>query len=393
MTNSLEITEVLNKESKHEFIQFPVRLYKNNKHWVQPLTSDIEKVFDTEKNKTFSHGECSRYIVKDNNKQTVARFAVFVNNKTSKLYDQTTGGMGFFECIKDKHIAFAIFDFCKQWLEKRDCKAMDGPINFGERNQWWGLLVDGENTPNYAMPYNFKYYQDFFEDYGFKTFFKQYSYITKIDPNNLNKIIIWKSERLKKNPDYSIKHFQKSNLNKFLLDFIKIYNEAWAKDIPGVDGISEKQATALFKELEPIIEEKLMWFAYHKEEPIGFFLMMPDLNDILQHLNGKINLYGKLRFLYYKYIQRNKKAMGIIFGVSPKFQAKGIEAAMIYNFAEEVKTNKSSFQELEMSWVGDFNPRMMHLMEYINAKINKTHITYRYIFDRKAEFKRSPIIK
>lgn len=392
MSYTLEIIEVKNDVEKKEFLQLPVRLYKDNKHWVQPLNSDIEKVFDKEKNKTFLHGDCCRYIVVNTDKETIARFAVFVNHKTSKLYDQVTGGMGFFECIDNKDIAFQIFDFCKSWLQNKGCEAMDGPINFGERNQWWGLLVDGENTPNYAMPYNFKYYQAFFEEYGFKTFFEQYSYLANIDSDHLNKIIIWKSERLKRNPDYDIRHFEKSKIDSYIDDFVKVYNEAWSKDIPGVDGISKRQATDLFKELEPIIEEKLIWFAYHKDEPIGFFVMMPDLNEILKHLKGEINLYGKMRFLYYKYIQRNKKAMGIIFGVTPQFQAKGIEAVMIHEFSKEALLKKFPFRVLEMSWVGDFNPRMMHLMEYINAKVNKTHITYRYIFDRTLEFKRSEII-
>jgi hypothetical protein len=121
--------------------------------------------------------------------------------------------------------------------------------------------------------------------------------------------------------------------------------------------------------------------------------MIQDLNEYLQHLNGKITLYGKLRFLYYKYLQKNKNAIGLIFGVVPEFQKRGIEAAMIYEFSKSGLNKQFPFKTLEMNWIGDFNPRMSHLMEHIGAKLYKTHHTYRFLFDKSKEFKRSAIIR
>ncbi|WP_321318968.1 hypothetical protein [Labilibaculum sp.] len=363
------------------------------KNWIRPLDSDIEKVFDPKQNKMFAHGECIRWILQDQNKQTIGRVAAFIDHKVKNLTEQPTGGMGFFECINNKKAAFTLFDTCKNWLKDRQIEAMDGPINFGERHQWWGLHVDGDHKPVYCMPYHFKYYQDFFDSYGFQIYFKQYTYRTKFALESLSEIIKWKAQRLLNNCEYQVIHFNRKNSDKLIKDFVYIYNEAWVKEIPGIEGISEQQTQDLFNTLKPIMHKKLMWFAYYKEEPIGFFIMVPDLNELLQHINGKMNLYAKLRFIYYKHLQKNKNALGLIFGVVPEFQKRGIEAAMIYEFSRSGFDPNFPFSNLEMNWIGDFNPRMSHLMEHIGAKIYKTHHTYRKLFDETKEFKRSLIIK
>src|SRR5690606_14418537 len=133
----------------------------------------IEGIFDPEVNKYFRHGVCTRWILVNDKKETIGRVAAFINKKTAKATDYVTGGMGFFECVDDREAAFKLFDTCKSWLEEQGMEAMDGPINVGERHNWWGLLVDGFIDPNYCMPYNFHYYKKLFEAYGFKVYFEQ----------------------------------------------------------------------------------------------------------------------------------------------------------------------------------------------------------------------------
>ncbi|MFA8433999.1 MAG: hypothetical protein ACEPOZ_05735 [Marinifilaceae bacterium] len=393
MNTIFDIQEVKSPQTQEEFLRLPAKLYKGDKNWIHPLKEDIQNIFDPTKNKHFQHGECTRWILTNQNGETIGRVAAFIDHKTKDLNDQPTGGMGFFECINNKEAAFQLFDQCKNWLKERNIEAMDGPINFGERHQWWGLLIDGFDYPNYGMPYHHSYYKDFFEEYGFQIYFKQYTYKTQFNPENLSKILVWKADRIFSNPKYRVIHFKKNESERFIKDFTEVYNKAWAKDIPGIDGIEPIQAQELFKSIQDIIEEKLMWFAYYEDQVIGFFIMMPDFNQILKHLKGKITLWGKLLFLYYKYIKKNQKALGLIFGVIPEYQSKGIEAALIKTFSDVGFSPKFQFKQLEMNWIGDFNPRMMHLMEHIGAKIHKTHITYRKLFDPNKPFKRAEIIK
>lgn len=393
MGDRFQIEEVVTGFSKQNFLELPVRLYQNESNWIRPLDSEIEAIFDPEKNKMFQRGTCCRWILKNSNGETVGRVAAFVDNQTKNLSDQTTGGMGFFECIDDNKAASVLFDCCVDWLKHQGVEAMDGPINFGERHQFWGLLVDGFHRPLYGMPYSLGYYRNLFESYGFKTYFEQYTYKTHFSTDSLSEIIAWKAKRIENNSDYSIVHFRKKNMTKFIKDFVHIYNEAWVSTIPGVDFMTEDDAVETFNAMEAVLDERLLWFAYYKEEPVGFFIMTPDMNEVLSGSKGKFGLLEKLKFLQYKYFKKDKNAIGLIFGVIPAFQSKGIDAAMIYQFSKEGFNSKFPFKTLEMNWIGDFNPRMMHMMEHIGASIYKTHITYRKLFDEKKEFKRSHIIQ
>lgn len=384
------LEEIKNRAQENDFIELPVRLYKDCPQWIRPLDQDIRNVFNPEKNPCFKHGECVRWLLKDGKGTCVGRVAVFVNRKTCGLDKYSVGQMGFFECIDDREAAFRLFDCCREWLEAKGMEAMEGPVNFGERIEWWGLLVDGfDRSPNYAMPYTHSYYVKFFEEYGFRDFFKQYTYRTKLEMESLSPVVVWKADRLLKNPDYSVYTYREIGKRKAIDSLLEVYNKAWNLEVHGVEGITREQVEAIYKSLRPIVDKDLIYFAYHKEQPIGFFLMFPEINQAVRHLNGKMNLWGVLKFIYYRHIRKIDVALGQLFGVVPEFQGKGVEAAMIKRFCEKIVENNSHYKYLEMNWVGDFNPQMMHLMKYLSATADKTHVTYRKLFREEIEFVRS----
>ena len=388
MSKNYKIVEVDNPRRIKEFLMLPVRLYRHEKNYIRPLDQDVEDVFDPQKNKFFRNGEAVRWLLLDERDQTIGRVAAFIDRKTAYRNEQPTGGMGFFECINDQDAAFMLFDRCKQWLEQRDMEAMDGPVNFGDRDRWWGLLVDGfDFEPNYCMPYNFAYYQNLFEAYGFRNFFNQYTYYREIKKEGLDPVIEEKAARLRRNPNYHFEHLDRRKLEKYTEDFRNIYNRAWER-YSGVKKISKVHARALMKNLKPILDEKLMLFAYYGDDPIAFFLMVPDANQIIKHMDGKMDLLGKLRFLYYKKFNPPDKVLGLIFGVVPEHQGKGVEGGLVISFGDIATTGNFPYKHLELNWIGDFNPTMMKVAEQIGAAIRKTHVTYRYLFDRSKPFKR-----
>lgn len=386
------IKEVVDKRDIKNFLELPVQLYKEQTNWIRPLDRDIEKVFDKDINPLFSNGECTRWVLLNSEEKVVGRVAAFVDYNTCNVSGIPTGGMGFFECIYNYDAAIVLFDKCSEWLKHKRMEAMDGPINFGPRHEWWGLLVEGDHQPNYCMPYTQKYYIDFFNKYGFKEYFKQFTYRTYLLEANLSKIIVWKAERLLRTKEYKIVSFKKRNKEKMMHDFATIYNEAWVGDVPGVERLSEEECRQMYETLNKVLDPRLIYFAYHNERPIGFFIMVPDMNYLIKKANGKINIWNSLKLLYHKSINSPKKALGLIFGVVPDFQGRGVEAALIKTFSDEAFKAGFPYEVLEMNWIGDFNPRMMHVMEYIGAEIYKTHATYRKLFDESREFERSPII-
>lgn len=387
----MQIIEVKNKRTTKEFIKLPVQLYKNQPSWIRPLNKDIESVFSPKQNKTFRNGACTRWILQNDNGKTIGRIAAFVNYKTAnKDNNQPTGGIGFFESIDNQHAANRLFDTSKTWLKTKGMEAMDGPINFGDRSAWWGLLIHGfDIEPNYQCNYHPPYYQKLFENYGFKIYFKQFTYGRNVyEPPSAK--IRKKAERVKKDPNYSFRHIEKQKLIKYAEDFRTIYNNAWTK-IPGVPKMSTTQAKILVKKMKPIMDEKIIWFGYYKNEPIAFYINLPEVNQIFKHVNGKLNLRGKLIFLYHKITKKNKKMLGLVFGIAPKHQGKGIDGALIMATRAMVQDQYRRYTQIEMNWIGDFNPHMIRIVEQVGANMIKTHHTYRYLFDQTKPFERMKI--
>ena len=169
----MQVVAVNNSSLKNDFLNVPKILYKNDKNWICPLDSEVENVFNPKKNNFFNHGKCTCWVLKDDRGNLIGRVAAFINEKKAYNYNQPTGGMGFFECIDNQSAAFLLFDTAKEWLTEHGMQAMDGPINFGENDSFWGLLVEGFTPPSFGMNYNFPYYKKFFEAYGFVTEYEQ----------------------------------------------------------------------------------------------------------------------------------------------------------------------------------------------------------------------------
>ncbi len=390
----MQIIEVSSVAHIKEFLTLPVRIYKDDPNWVRPLDKDIETVFDPQKNKTFQHGICTRWILQDDQAQTIGRVAAFIDFDTmTKDNDQPTGGMGFFECINDQKAAFLLFDTCKNWLlaQNKGIEAMDGPINFGERDSWWGCLKDGFYEPVYTMNYNLPYYNDLLTAYGFKDYFQQYTYY-RLLADKLSPALDSRADRIINNPDYEFKHLRLKEIAKYAEDFRTIYNKAWGKHAGGKE-LSSEQVLNLLKQMKPVIDEKVIWFGYFKGEPIGFYVQILDANQVIKHINGKMNWLGMLRFAYYKLFKKFDRVLGVVFGVVPDFQKKGVEMALMKAYSWVAHQPNYSYKTIQMKWVGDFNPKMIRVVEAIGSKIYKTHITYRKLFDETKEFKRCPVIE
>ena len=209
----------------------------------------------------------------------------------------------------------------------------------------------------------------------------------------LKPTVIEKAERLYENPDVEFRSIRKDEVNNVGRMFRTVYNKAWSnyEDVPEM---TEEQAAHLLKSLKPIIDTDIIYFAFHKGEPIGFFIIIPDINPAIKPLKGKFGLLEKLKFLYLLKVKKVCTIMqGIVFGVAPEFQGKGVESGMIMALGKKVRESKEQFKykQLELVWLGDFNPLMIRMVEsYVCAKRYKYFITYRYMIDKSVPFERHP---
>jgi len=385
-----------------EFIKVNVDLNRNDVNYIRPLDNDITKVFDPEKNKTFRHGKVVRWILRNNNNELIGRIAAFTNKKyKNKGDDVPVGGIGFFDCINDQAAADMLFDVAKHWLMQQGMEAMDGPVNFGERDNWWGLLVKGFAPPLYSMNYNQPYYQQLFENYGFKGFFNQVCFSLKVG-ERLQQKFYDRHKACSKDPKYSSAHIRKDQLEKFANDFTIIYNKAWAGH-GGMKEMDKKVVLKLFQTMKAVMDEKISWFVYYDNQPIAMWMNLPDLNQWFKYLNGQFGLLHKLKFLWIKKTKKNNKFTGLAFGVVPEFQGKGVDAYMIMEGARVIQKQVQSengewipteplYTDYEMQWIGEFNPKMINIAADLGTYRSRILTTYRYLFDRTKEFKPHPIL-
>ncbi|MDP4206250.1 MAG: GNAT family N-acetyltransferase [Bacteroidota bacterium] len=385
----MRILEVTDKSTRKYFHKVPHLIYKNDPNWACPLEGSVEEAFDRQKSTYLKEGEICRWVLFDEKNDPIGRIAAFFHKKKSFVFDQPTGGCGFFECIDNRDAAFLLFDTAKEWLKNHGLEAMDGPVNPGENYVNWGLLAEGFMPQGYGMPYNPEYYLRLFNEYGFKVYFEQYSYhldLTKPFPERFWKIAEWIANK----PGFSFEHMKFNEMDRFVDDFVSIYDEAW-RFHEHYNPLDPDDVRIFINSAKMILDEQFIWFAYHEGKPIALFAMIPDINQILRHLKGKMNLLGIAKFMYLMKKHAITRSRILIMGIIPQFQRSGIDSAIFWHL-DKVMKQRPWYTEVELSWAGDFNPKIISLYKAVGGKQMKTHYTMRYLFDRNAPFRRVPII-
>lgn len=386
------IYKVQTREQKKEFLEVARIIYRTDKHWICPLDKQLHNIFEPTKNDYFRHGSAERWVLKDKEGNLTGRIAAFIDEDKKKNAELRTGGVGFFECVNDPHAANLLFDTAKSWLKERKVEAMDGPINFGENDRFWGLLVEGFTEPPFTTNYNPPYYRQLFEQYGFREYYEMTSNIIDLENTMDGRFDrIWEWVRQKNGIEF--RHPEKSELAKFAGYFREIYNEAWQFH-EEYKPISEGRAVKLAKEMGLLFVKKMIPFAFVRGEPAGFLICTPDVNQVFKRFKGRIS---PLQLLLFLWRSRNEfawyrkkgiltKGHAIAIGIKPKFQQYGLETGMMMSSIDEVR--KMGFKSIELRWAGDFNPKISRLHSAVGAVQARKHITYRYLFDSTIEFKR-----
>jgi GNAT superfamily N-acetyltransferase len=283
-----------------------------------------------------------------------------------------------------------LLDAACDWLKARGMEAMDGPINLGDRNMFWGLLVENfTDPPIYGTNYNPSYYHRLLEDYGFQVYFKQLFFrMSAIDP--VAPIFHRKYEQFKNDPSISVRDVRGMSMERIAEDFRTVLNAAWV-DHDNFKPMTAEAALKAVKAMKPVMDPHIIVFVHHLDKPIAFFVNLPELNGIFRHVNGDLNWLGKLKFLWHQWRRTSKTMTGIVFGVVKEWQGKGVEGVMIVHLSKWLMRT-GRYRDTVLTWIGDFNPRMLKVCENLGAKNYRTLATYRYLFDRSKPFERHPVI-
>lgn len=370
----MHIQEVNTKQLQYQFVQCASNFYLNDVNYIPHLKQDIVPIFNPQKNTLLKEGKINAWLLLNDSNIIIGRIAAFydANQLKSKI-----GGVGFFESIDNIEAAKLLFETAEKWLENQGFIGVDGPINFGERDKYWGLLTTENAIPSYQENYNPKYYQNLFESNSYQLLFQQLTSEISVDTFNIDRFRNM-ANRVFQNQTLSFEHFKIKELNRFANDFVKIYNQAW-QHRPDFTPITLDRILTTLNSLKPILIEEGIWFAYGNNQPAGFFVAIPEVNQLFKHVNGNLNWLGKIKFLFYRHFGRLDKMRGIVFGIIPSYQNQGLETGLIMKFYEAMLKAKR-FKTCELAWIGDFNPKMKSLIQSLGANTSKIHYTYRKMF-------------
>ncbi|MCO6476327.1 MAG: GNAT family N-acetyltransferase [Phaeodactylibacter sp.] len=367
------IIEVKDKKGWKLFHRVPHIVFKDDPKWVCPLESDVETVFNPEKNKALQQGEAACFVLLNGSGKPAGRIAAFINHEHNKALPYPVGGIGFFDCIDNKEYAFALFEKAENWLRDKGAKAVDGPINFGDREKFWGLLVKGFFPPLYQENYNPEYYQHFFEAGGFIPFEQVLTFrgeTSNIPMDRFNKLMDMLGRR------YNIRneHLQLNKLEKFAEDFCEVYNAAF-KQYEHFKPVFPAEVIKTIEEAKSIIDPKIIVMTYFNERPAGFCLTIPDINQLIKPAKGKLNWRTLPLVLWRKWTVKSLNAKGIAFGVHPDFRTKGIAGIVLGYMSRDENRNK--YPVMYFTTVRGHNTEAVSVYLKMGVEIDRLHLAYR----------------
>lgn len=364
------------------FHELPFKIYQDYPQWSPPFRFEIEKIFDSETNVFFSKGECERFLVK-NRDRVVGRFAVMNTPERDKVLEPTMGGFGFIEMEDDPELAQAIINFAKDWHRQRGYSAMRGPINFGENDTYWGLLVENyDEPPIYGMFYHPPYYKKLLEQTGAVKLDDHWSYKRNFDqpiPERMQKI----TDRIENRSDVDLRAIDMKNIYRDGEYIRTIYNEAWSDQ-----EINEREEEfteltkdtihEMVKKLKPVMIPESVLLAFVDGEPASFIVCVPDLNEVSRETGGRLRWWHYPKLLWFK--KRAKHLRTLVYGTRPKYRKMGLEALTFTRGIQYTREAAPSLEYLEGAWVSEKNWLMQRSLEALGCFHHKTHRTYKWEF-------------
>lgn len=380
------ITEVVSAMDARQFYALPEKLFGHEPNFIAIPEQIQADIFNTVRNKRLQFLRLKRWIVWREG-EAVGRIAAFDHPKPAA--GELAGAIGFFDCINHPDAAARLFETADRQLKDWGLNVVDGPIQPGENDQYWGLLVEGFGKPSFGTNWHPPYYRQFFESAGYVPYYDQITnYIRLKDglPDRFFKIAAWVRQKGKA----EIRHFDPKHKRFYAQSVAHVYNHAWHM-FDNFKPMLPEQVMQELDRLKVVLRHDLVWFAYIAGEPAAFMLMMPDINDIFAKTKSKLDMWGKLRFWQLNRPSKIKRLKIVVMGVHAAYQKLGLESALIQAAYEKVKLHYRSVEEVELAWVGDFNEPMKALHRAAGASLLRRHITFRKALDPSIQIKKFEI--
>jgi GNAT superfamily N-acetyltransferase len=366
---AIEIVEVESTSQLKQFITLPNRLYGHDPNYVAPLLSERLEFFDKKKNPFYRYAR-TKLIMARRDGQLVGRIATCINFTHNQVHAEKAGFFGFFDCIDDLQVATTLLKVAMINLKKEGMEIMRGPMNFSTNHECAFLVEGFDSPPVVMMPHNPPYLPKLAEQFGLKKAVDLVAYkLTK--GTGISQRISSVVERLQKRSSIHIRPINMKDFDNELERVNKIYNSAWEQNW-GFVPLYEDEFRYTARNLRQVLDPDLALIAEHDGNAVGFLLSLPDINQALIHLNGRLFPTGLIKLLWHTKIRNKIDGIRVItLGVIPEFQRRGIDS-MLYTHIFNRGVEKG-YQWAELSWILETNELMRSAAEQMGAHVYKRY--------------------
>lgn len=377
---ALEIRPVQDSRGLKAFIKLPWRLYRNEPNWVPPLIAERRKVLDRERNPFFAHAE-AEYFLAERDGRLVGRISAHVDDNLNAFQGNRWGLFGFFECEDDQEAATALLAAAEAWLRERGRDRMVGPMSF-TTNDECGVLIDGfDLLPTILTDWTHRYYPALLEGAGLAKAMDTLMWKLYVDTRDRVHPAIWQmAHDVGAKYGITVRPMRKRDLEAEVGRFLEVYNAAWERNW-GFVPLSEEEVRHYAKDLKPILDENWTMIAETAEgEVVGAALTLPDYNQVLRHLNGRLLPIGWAKALWYR--RRIDRVRVFALGVKREFQHTGVAARMYeMHFDSAERTRQKGG---EMGWILESNTAMNRAMEGMGGTVDRRYRMYERVLEASA---------
>lgn len=381
MDSSLTVRKVENAADHKVMVEFPWTLYKNDPNWVPSLVSTRRRLFDKTRNPSWEYLR-GDYFVAWRDGQPVGTIAAFVNPRHNEVWDEHTGFFGAFECIEDQAVATALLNTAADHLRGMGgLTHMRGPATFTCNDEGWGILVENFSTPVLLMPYNPPHYERLLLNSGvglaqvmdFLSYYCDPDIILS-DGGEINRKFVRVVNKVMERYQITIRNPDPKNLKEELRLLRQVYEAAWQKNWGNVPP-SDHEIDHLFEDLKDFFDPELALFVYVRGQLAGFFLGLPDMNQVLKRAYPSPRTPEVITLLkalwHWKIRPKITWQRCLLFGVKPEFRRMGVDAVCFLKYFEQ--TLKGRFPHIDAGWVLEPNRDVRQLAEEAGARLYKRY--------------------
>jgi len=371
MTNSGELTvkQVLTRATQKDFVMLPYRLYKENPYWVPQLIQEEKRTFDQRQSPFLKKNKVT-FFVCYRRSEPVGRIAAIINHIHNRYHHDKVAFFGFFESIDDEQVAKVLFESATVWVKEQGAEVLRGPTNYS-MNDVAGLLIHGfDQSPYILMPYNPPFYQGLLEKNGFRLAMRFLAYEVTAGTIRFPRFL----DRLERRLNDGDIQIRPLNLKELARDFkmiCDIMNQAWAENW-GFTPVSFEESMEDFRKVKIFAPHDLILIAEYQGQPAGFAIALPDINQVLKPLNGRLFPFNWLKLL--RNIKKINRIRVVLMGVLKEHRHRGIDLMFYKKIVDH--SRKYNYQRAELSWILESNEMMNRVLEHINAKVTKNYAIF-----------------